>query len=90
MSLLGFATILTVKRRNPNAPIRMLAGTIDFPPPGFRRIPSPLHDERIIGWVKFFTHASLDGGGRPKFQTSVDIWLGRKVWQVASAVHKLR
>ena len=68
----------------------MLAGTIDFPPPGFERIPSPLHDERIVGWIKLFTHASLDGGGRPKFQTSVDIWLGRKVRQVPSAVHKLK
>jgi hypothetical protein len=40
---------------------RGLAGTIDLPPPGLRRISSPLHDERIIAWVEFFTHARLDG-----------------------------
>ena len=33
-------------------------GAIDFPPPGLRRTPSSLHDERIVGRVKSFTHAS--------------------------------
>jgi hypothetical protein len=33
-------------------------GAIDFPPPGLRRTPSSLHDERIVGRVKFFTHAT--------------------------------
>jgi hypothetical protein len=33
-------------------------GAIDFPPPGLRKTPSSLHDERIIGRVKSFTHAS--------------------------------
>src|SRR6516225_1929444 len=32
-------------------------GTVDLPPPRLRRGPSSLHDERKIGWVKFFTHA---------------------------------
>ena len=35
----------------------ILTGTIDLPAPGLGRIPSPLHDERKIGWVEFFTHA---------------------------------
>ena len=33
-------------------------GAIDFPPPGLRGTPSSLHDERIVGRVKFFTHAT--------------------------------
>ena len=33
-------------------------GTINFTPPGLRRTPSSLHDERIVGRVKFFTHAT--------------------------------
>jgi hypothetical protein len=33
-------------------------GTINLPPPGLRRASSSLHDERIVGRVKFFTHAS--------------------------------
>jgi hypothetical protein len=33
-------------------------GTINLPPPGLRRTPSSLHDERIVGRVKFFTHTS--------------------------------
>jgi hypothetical protein len=33
-------------------------GAIDFPPPGLRRTPSSLHDERIVGRIKSFTHAS--------------------------------
>ena len=48
---------------------RRLAGTINFPPPRLLRIPSPLHDERIVSWVKLFTHALLGGDGRVKFQT---------------------
>jgi hypothetical protein len=31
---------------------------MDFPPPGLRRTPSSLYNERIVGRVKFFTHAS--------------------------------
>src|SRR6516165_5444101 len=50
---------------------RRLAGTINFPPPRLLRTPSPLHDERIVSWVKSFTHALLDGNGRSKFQTSL-------------------
>jgi len=42
---------------------RRLASTINFPPPGFLGSPSPLHDERIVRWVKFFTHELLDGDG---------------------------
>jgi hypothetical protein len=39
--------------------------------------PSPLHDERIVRWVKFITHAFLDGDGSVKFQTRpIDNWLG--------------
>src|SRR5215469_7647215 len=48
---------------------RRFAGTINFPPPGLLGSPSPLHDERIVGWVKYFTHELLDGDGRVKFQT---------------------
>src|SRR5215471_18805033 len=48
---------------------RRLAGTVNFPPPGLLGSPSPLHDERIVGWVKYFTHELLDGDGRVKFQT---------------------
>jgi hypothetical protein len=33
-------------------------GAIDFPPPGLRSTSSSLHDERIVGRVKSFTHAS--------------------------------
>jgi hypothetical protein len=33
-----------------------LTGTINFPPPRLLRIPSPLHDERIVSQVEFFTH----------------------------------
>src|SRR5262249_62389602 len=45
------------------------AGTINFPPPRLLGSPSPLHDERIVGWVKYFTHELLDGDGRVRFQT---------------------
>jgi len=48
---------------------RRLAGTINFPPPRLLRIPPPLHDERIVSWVKLSTHALLDGNPRLKFQT---------------------
>jgi hypothetical protein len=34
------------------------------------RSPSPLHNERIVNWLKFFTHASLDGDGHLEFQTT--------------------
>jgi hypothetical protein len=37
------------------------ASTINFPPLWFLGTPSPLHDERAVSWVKFFTHALLDG-----------------------------
>jgi hypothetical protein len=47
---------------------RRLTGTINFPPPRLLRSPSPLHDEPIVRWVKFFTHELLDGDGRVKFQ----------------------
>ena len=45
-------------------------GTVNLPPPRLGRVPSSLHDERIVGWIKFqfFTHAGLDGDGRLKFQ----------------------
>src|SRR5262249_11133491 len=49
---------------------RRLAGTVNFPPPVLLGSPSPLHDERIVGWVKYFTHELLDGDGRVKFQTT--------------------
>jgi hypothetical protein len=53
---------------------RRLTGTINFPPPGLLGSPSPLHDKRIVCWVKFFTHALLNGDGRIKFQTkTVDL-----------------
>ena len=52
---------------------RRPTGTINLPPPGLREVPSPLHDERIVGRVKYYTHAHLDGGRRLKFQTAVDI-----------------
>ena len=45
-------------------------GTIDLPSPWLRRVPSQLHDDRIVGWVKFFAHALLNGDGRLKFQRS--------------------
>ena len=48
---------------------RRLSGTINFPPPRLLRIPSPLHDKRIVRWVKFFTHVVLNGDGCFKFQT---------------------
>jgi hypothetical protein len=48
----------------------ILTGTIDLPPPGLGRIPSPLHDERKIGWVELFTHAPINGDGRLNFQTA--------------------
>ena len=44
---------------------------------GFWGIPSPLHDERIVSRVEFFTHASLDGNGRIRFQTRPASKLGR-------------
>jgi hypothetical protein len=37
---------------------RRLTGIINFPPPGLLGSPSPLHDKRIVRWVKFFTHAA--------------------------------
>jgi len=40
-----------------------------FPTALFLGTSSSLHDERIVSWVKFFTHALLDGDGRVKFQT---------------------
>jgi hypothetical protein len=48
---------------------RRLTGTINFPPPGLLGNPSPLHDKRIVRWVKFITHALLHGDGWFKFQT---------------------
>jgi hypothetical protein len=48
---------------------RRLTGTINFPPPRLLRIPSPLHDERIVSWVKLLTHLLLDGNAHLKFQT---------------------
>jgi hypothetical protein len=48
---------------------RRFTGTINFPTPGLLGSPSSLHDERIIGWVKFFNHALSDGDGWFKFQT---------------------
>jgi hypothetical protein len=46
----------------------ILTGTIDLPPPGLGRIPSPLHDERKIGWVKL--SCTINGDGRLNFQTA--------------------
>jgi hypothetical protein len=48
---------------------RRLTGTINFPPPRLLRIPSPLHNERIVSWVKFVTHALLDGDGALNFKS---------------------
>jgi hypothetical protein len=31
---------------------------VDLPPPEVWRIPSQLHDDRIVGWLKSFTHAA--------------------------------
>src|SRR5436309_2696482 len=39
-------------------------------PPGPLGSPSPLHNERIVNWLKFFTQASLDGDGHLEFQTT--------------------
>jgi hypothetical protein len=36
---------------------RRPAGTMNFPLPRLFRIPSPLHNKRIVSWVKLFTHA---------------------------------
>jgi hypothetical protein len=47
---------------------RRLTGTINFPPPRLLGIPSPLHHERIVSPVKFFTHAPLDGDGVLSFK----------------------
>ena len=47
---------------------RRLTGTINFPPPRFLGTPSPLHGERVVSWVKFFTHALLDGDGALSFK----------------------
>jgi hypothetical protein len=35
---------------------RRPTGTINLPPPGLREVPSLLHDERIVGRVKYYTH----------------------------------
>jgi hypothetical protein len=37
-------------------------GTINSPPPRVFGSPSPLHDERIVGWVKYLTHELLAAG----------------------------
>jgi hypothetical protein len=63
-----------------------MTGTIDLPPPGLRRITSQLHDDRIVGWVKFFSHGPLNNDGRLKFQTAATLD-GRKLRSPESVVH---
>ena len=36
----------------------------------FDTLNMPLHNERIVNWLKFFTHASLDGDRHLEFQTT--------------------
>ena len=77
------------------------AGTVNLPSPWLRRVRSSLHGKRIISWVKFFTHASKNGGGRinlPVSQYSQFLWpsidtrpfgLPPPQYQASSDVHSM-